>query len=130
MAKHNEIGKLGENIAKEFLMKQGLLFIEKNFNCHLGEIDLIFKEKGSFRFVEVKSISTNRGIYNISTLHVQPEENLTRDKWLKILKSVEVYKKSHSISQETTWFVDLVCVFIDEDTREARIKWIKHITFD
>lgn len=130
MAKHNEIGKLGEGIAKKFLMKQDLSFVEKNFSCHLGEIDLIFKEKDTFRFIEVKSVATNRGIYDLSSLSVQPEENLTKDKWQKILKAVEIYKKAKSISQETVWFVDLVCVFIDTDTREARIKWIKHITFN
>lgn len=130
MARHNEIGKLGEGIAKKFLVKQGLSFIEKNFSCHTGEIDLIFKEKDIFRFIEVKSIATNRGVYDLSLLSVQPEENLTRDKWQKILKTIDVYKKVKSISQETTWFVDLVCVFIDNTTREAKIRWIKHITFN
>ncbi len=130
MAKHNEIGKLGEEIAMKFLMKQNFSFVEKNFSCHLGEIDLIFKEKDILRFIEVKSIATSRGIYDLSLLQVQPEENLSRDKWNKILKSIDVYKKTKSISQETAWFIDLLCVFIDTDTREAKIRWIKHITFN
>lgn len=130
MAKHNELGKLGEDIAKKFLMKQNLSFIEKNFNCHLGEIDLIFKEKETYRFIEVKSVLANRGVNDISSLPIQPEENLTQDKWDKILKTTAIYKRTHSISQETAWFVDLVCVFINPDAREAKIRWHKHITFD
>ena len=51
-----EIGFKYENVAKEYLILQGLTFVESNFYTRFGEIDLIFFEKKSqtLVFVEVK----------------------------------------------------------------------------
>ena len=51
-----EIGFKYENVAKEYLILQGLTFVESNFYTKFGEIDLIFFEKKSqtLVFVEVK----------------------------------------------------------------------------
>lgn len=35
-------GKLAEQHAQSFLSSQGLVFVEANFTCKVGEIDLIF----------------------------------------------------------------------------------------
>ena len=130
MARHNEIGRLGEDLAKKFLIGQGFSFIEKNFSCRLGEIDLIFKKGDSLRFVEVKSVYADRGLLDFSYLKVQPEENLTKDKFNKIVKTINFYKQVRSISQETPWYIDLVCVYIDTETREAKIRLYQHITLN
>ncbi|POF59928.1 YraN family protein, partial [Vibrio vulnificus] len=37
------IGNQYESLAKEYLQRQGLRFIEANFTTKVGEIDLIFK---------------------------------------------------------------------------------------
>ena len=41
MAKHNQIGKIGENIAVKYLINKNFKIIERNFNCREGEIDII-----------------------------------------------------------------------------------------
>ena len=41
MAEHNEIGKIGENLATTFLMKQGFAILERNYRVKVGEIDII-----------------------------------------------------------------------------------------
>ncbi len=48
------IGNQYESLAKEYLQRQGLRFIEANFTTKVGEIDLIFKEAQTIVFVEVK----------------------------------------------------------------------------
>ena len=51
-----EVGFKYENVAKDYLILQGLVFVESNFYTKFGEIDLIFFEKSSqtLVFVEVK----------------------------------------------------------------------------
>ncbi len=48
------IGKRAENFACQYLMEQGLRFIEANFRCRRGEIDLIMMDGDEWVFVEVK----------------------------------------------------------------------------
>lgn len=51
-----ETGKKGENLAYEFLKKNGYKIIEQNFSCKQGEIDIIAKSPSNYLvFIEVKS---------------------------------------------------------------------------
>lgn len=49
------LGARGETIARNFLEAKGYQFLDANFRCHYGEIDLIFKDGGTVVFVEVKT---------------------------------------------------------------------------
>lgn len=49
-----EIGQSAELIAKNFLEKQGLKFIEAQFRCRLGEIDLVMRDINDLVFIEVR----------------------------------------------------------------------------
>lgn len=53
--KKKKIGKLGEELAIKYLIDQGYKIIEKNFECKIGEIDIIAKDKNEIVFIEVKS---------------------------------------------------------------------------
>jgi putative endonuclease len=48
-------GRLGEDIAKKYLEKQGYKIISQNFRTKTGEIDLIAEKRGTLVFVEVKA---------------------------------------------------------------------------
>ena len=54
------VGAEYEDMAAEYLKKQGVRIIERNFACRTGEIDIIAEEKGCICFVEVK-YRTRRG---------------------------------------------------------------------
>lgn len=120
MAEHNDIGKIGENITRTFLMKHGFLVLEQNYRTKYGETDIIAKKDKSLRFVEVKSIKV-RDFNDLKNLPVQPEDNLTGEKWRKILITVEMYLKQRSVTHETPWQIDLACVYINTETREGRV---------
>lgn len=51
----NETGRRAEETALNYLLKQGLRLIERNYNCRMGEIDLIMRDKDCLAFVEVRS---------------------------------------------------------------------------
>jgi putative endonuclease len=82
MNKH-QTGKIGENIAKEYLQSIGYQFIASNFHTRFGEIDLIFKDGDILVFVEVKTRKGNQLI--------EIEETITPLKINRILKSAEIY---------------------------------------
>lgn len=47
-------GDEAESIALEFLERQGMRLIERNYHCRQGEIDLIMEHRGALIFVEVR----------------------------------------------------------------------------
>ena len=55
MAIHNEIGKIGENAAAQYLQRYGYTICSRNFRYGKGEIDLIAEFHGEIVFVEVKT---------------------------------------------------------------------------
>jgi len=57
MAKHNELGRKGEEIAVDFLVKKGFKILETNWRHRKAEIDIITKLDDVLVFVEVKSRS-------------------------------------------------------------------------
>lgn len=120
MAEHNDIGKIGESVTKTFLMKHGFTVIETNYRTRYGEIDIVAKKDNRLRFVEVKSIKV-RDFKNRENLPVQPEDNLTEEKWRKIVISAETYLRHKGVTQETRWQIDLACVYINTETREGRV---------
>lgn len=57
MAKHNETGKRGEEIAEAFLRELGFTILETNWRHKRLEVDLIAKDGEVLVFVEVKTRS-------------------------------------------------------------------------
>lgn len=58
MAQHNELGKKGEALAVDFLLKNGYDVIERNYVFQKAEVDIIAQKKDILAVVEVKTRST------------------------------------------------------------------------
>lgn len=58
MAEHNDLGKLGEELAVEFLQKNGYEILETNWVFQKAEIDIIAKKDALLAVVEVKTRSS------------------------------------------------------------------------
>jgi putative endonuclease len=58
MAEHNELGKLGEELAVEFLQKEGYEILETNWVFQKAEVDIIAKKENILAIVEVKTRSS------------------------------------------------------------------------
>jgi len=52
---NKKTGKIGEDIAIDFLKKKGYKIIERNYKCVFGEVDIVARDRGDIVFVEVKS---------------------------------------------------------------------------
>lgn len=55
-------------------------------------------------------------------MFVKPEENMTFQKYQKMERIVQIYTQEKMISRETNWQLDLICVYIDQYTKQAKIK--------
>lgn len=59
MAQHNELGKLGEEMAVDFLSKNGYKIVQRNYRYLKAEIDIIAKKDNTLIAVEVKTRSSD-----------------------------------------------------------------------
>ena len=83
MYKRHMIGKEGEEVASQYLLKKQYKIIGRNFKCRQGEIDIIAKEGKQLVFIEVKTRSNAK--YGL------PIEAVTYVKRKHILKAIEYY---------------------------------------
>jgi len=58
MARHNELGKKGEQLAVDFLINNGYDIIERNYRFDKAEVDIIAQIKDTLAIIEVKTRST------------------------------------------------------------------------
>lgn len=54
------LGKLAESRALSYLKERGLHCLQRNFNCRVGEIDLIMQHDECLVFVEVRYRAANK----------------------------------------------------------------------
>jgi len=58
MAQHNDLGKEGENLAAEFLLKNGYEILDRNWTFQKAEIDIIAQKDQILAIIEVKTRSS------------------------------------------------------------------------
>ncbi len=56
--RRQQLGKRGEDIAKEAVTEMGYEMVARNYRCPLGEVDLIARDGDTLVFIEIK---TRRG---------------------------------------------------------------------
>lgn len=111
-----EKGIIGEQQACEYLIKQGLTLIEKNYYCRYGEIDLIMKDKNELVFVEVRSRNP--------TNHGSAVETINHKKIDCLRKTAEHYLQQRAINTEAFCRFDVVA--IDNKAKRFMIDWLQN----
>lgn len=101
-------GSSGEAQARRYLEDLGYRFLEQNWYCQAGEIDLVMLDQNELVFVEVK---TRRG-----EASGRAAEAVSRSKAAKLLKSGEWFVSTHQSYEDLIWRCDLVAITIDPRT--------------
>ena len=128
MAKHNELGKIGEEIACKFLVKQDFHVVCRNYRKKWGEIDIITEKQGIIHFIEVKSVSCeNLGEVRQENDNFRPEDNLHPQKIKRLSRIIQTYLLEMGVSDETEWQFDVICVYISLTKRVGRVKYLEDI---
>ncbi|RED48835.1 YraN family protein [Seonamhaeicola aphaedonensis] len=58
MAKHNELGKKGEQLAVDFLIENHYDIVERNYRFDKAEVDIMAQKNDTLAIIEVKTRST------------------------------------------------------------------------
>ena len=78
-----ELGRIGEQIASEFLISKGYQLLIKNYRYKRDEIDLIVQFQNILIFVEVKARKNNK--------FGNPEESVNKTKISNIIRAAQNY---------------------------------------
>lgn len=97
-----KIGKWGEKIASEFLIKKEFEIISKNFRTPHGEIDIVAISLQTLHFIEVKT-RTNK-------IFGDPEVALTPRKLSHMEASAQYYIQINEY--DGSWQLDAVSILI------------------
>lgn len=113
MTDTKSLGNLGEKIAKEYLLKNGYVFLRQNYTDNKLELDLIFRSQEKIIFVEVKTRIKN----SESVL----ENPLTRLQTKNLNHAMLNYCFKNRINLENVR-LDLIIILVDKKTRQADLK--------
>lgn len=141
--KHNQnIGKIGEETACKFLMKQGYQIILRNYWKKYGEIDIIAKKDKTTHFVEVKTVSKdltsnlNRNLVSYETKedvnfktndNYRPEDNIHPWKLKRLSRVIQTYLTEYDMEEDNEWQFDAITIFLDINNKTAKVDHIKDI---
>lgn len=103
-------GQVCENIARDYLEQQGLLFLQAGYQCRYGEVDLVMHDcrQDQIVFVEVRARSTQD--------YGDPVETVTKHKANKQLKTALLYLQRHFTSEPGYRF-DIIAINITNASR-------------
>jgi putative endonuclease len=105
-------GRVGEEIAADFLKRTGYEILEQNYFFNHGEIDIIAKEGNTLVFVEVKS--------RRSTAFGEPEESVTPKKQELLRRTAEGYVQQKNIGEIDCRF-DVVSVMTKDGKADCKV---------
>ena len=112
MATHNDIGKQGEELANEFLRKNGYTILETNYRYRKAEIDLIAQKDQTLAIVEVKT--------RTSTDFGTPESFVNKKKINLILEATNAYVDEKNLDLEIS--LDIISVILGKQIEIEHIQ--------
>ena len=110
MALHNDIGKLGEDIAANVLVQKGLKIRERNWRLGHLEMDIIAEDKHTIVFAEVKTRTT---LFGDKT----PAAYVDEAKKRHIVAAANAYVKYHRIEKAVRF--DIIGILLHPETHEV-----------
>jgi putative endonuclease len=100
MAYHNELGKLGEDLAVASLIKKGYIILRRNFIYDKAEIDIIAEKDDVLIVVEVKTRN--------SSVFGDPQSFVSKGKIKLLVKAANEYVLQNGLDTEVRF--DIIAV--------------------
>lgn len=104
MSDSYNLGKLGEELATNYLTISQFTILEKNWHYHHKEVDIIAEKDGMLIFVEVKTRKTN--------YFGEPFESVTLKKQEFLIEAANGYLEDNDLDKEVRF--DVVSIIINE----------------
>jgi putative endonuclease len=110
MAEHNELGKIGEQMAVDFLIKKGHKILDRNFNFKKLEVDIVTEFEDKIIITEVKTRQ--------SDYLTDPRELVSHSKQKGIVKTANHYIQENEIDLEAQF--DLIVIVLNQKQKEIK----------
>jgi putative endonuclease len=124
-----KLGDEGENICAKHFVKHGYKILDRNYLRKCGEIDIIAEKDNIIHFIEVKTVSNSNQSFTcnnqnrvLTSDEYNPEENVHPWKLKRLSRVIQTYLFDKNIDDNTEWQVDIAAVFLDFDTKKAKIR--------
>jgi len=104
MAEHNDFGKLGEEIAANYLEGKGYEIVERNWRNTHKEIDIIAKDGETLVMVEVKTRQTDE--------YGNPDIAVTKKKQRLLIAAANAYLFKNKLDVETRF--DIISIIFKD----------------
>ena len=105
MAQHNDLGKLGEELAVAFLQKNNYEILETNFVFQKAEIDIIAQKNNILAVIEVKTRSSiNFGL---------PQDFVKPKKIQLLVKAINEYVMQNNL--DVTIRFDIIAIYKENE---------------
>jgi putative endonuclease len=115
MAEHNELGKEGEKIAINYLLKNEYRIVEKNYRFLKAEVDIIVQKENTLIAVEVKTRSTD--------YFGDPQDFINQKKIKLLVSAMDNYVVERNLDVEVRFDIIAIikekCVFQIEHLKDA-----------
>ena len=112
-----EVGKIGEDCAKNYLKKLGWKILDTNYHySRLAELDIVAKDGDTIVFVEVKTRSSKEFGGGIAAVNAHKRRN--------IIITSEIYMKETGFDGARRY--DVAEVYIDENKKVSEINYIEN----
>ncbi len=114
-APHLADGQAAENFALEYLQRQGLQLLTRNYHCYFGELDLVMSHGPELIIVEVRYRRRDGPVSALASIGPR--------KRARILRAAQHYLQSHTARAEQAMRFDVVAVTGPRQAR--RLQWLQ-----
>ena len=106
MAKHNDFGKLGEELAVNYLIGKGYEILERNWRNIHKEIDIIARDGRDLVVVEVKTRQSDE--------NGEPDMAVTRQKQTRLISAANAYLFQNKLDINTRF--DIISIIMKDNS--------------
>ena len=104
MADHNDLGKMGEELAVNYLIEKGYEILERNWHNIHKEIDIIAKDGKFLVIVEVKTRQSDE--------YGEPDLAVTKRKQRMLIAAANAYITRNKLDVETRF--DIISIILKD----------------
>lgn len=105
MAEGNDLGKDGEAVAREYLIRRGYTVMHSNWHWHHYELDIVALKDGEVVVVEVKTRSAD--------FLISPEEAVDNKKIKRIVAAADAYVRYFNLDHPVRF--DIITLIRSKD---------------
>ena len=106
MAQHNELGKKGEQLAVDYLLKNKYKIVARNYRFDKAEVDIIAKQSDTLAIIEVKTRSTSE--------FGNPQDFVKPKQIQRLVKAVDEYVTLNDLDVDVRF--DIIAIIKEGNT--------------